>query len=387
MRCPFSLFKKQTDKGFVWYARFWNYKIKKYTETRSTGIFAEGKKERRKEAEQKARELLPEIRFETEAADRPFLSYLEDFWKPDSPYIKECAILKKDPLSGRYVHNNALFIRVHIKPFSGFNKITLRGLTAGLIKDWTIWAADKNMSGRMINSVLSTMRVAVRYAVEREELDRDPFRSIKKAAHTPKEKGVITFDERAKLTTAPTTDPLSRLAVLFGLFCGMRLGEVRGLMWSDIDNGLIHLIQNFVDIDGLKKPKCGKTRTVPYPAVVEKTLEEVHDITPCPAPETYVFESINYPGKPMGESVFRNALMRELVGIGIPASEQKKRNITFHSLRHSFITLGRVDGFSDLQIQAMAGHSSSRMMEHYSHTEKVIDFKAIQKKMNKAVGM
>jgi hypothetical protein len=38
MRYPFTLFKKKTGNGLVWYARFWNDKAGKYTETRSSGI-------------------------------------------------------------------------------------------------------------------------------------------------------------------------------------------------------------------------------------------------------------------------------------------------------------------------------------------------------------
>ena len=173
MRNPFSLYKKQTKQGLVWYARFWDHKADEYTTKRSTGILAEGKKERRREAELKAQQILPEIRFEQNAADQPFLSYLEDFWKPSSPYVKECASIKKKPLSAYYVHQNAVNVKLHVKPCPKLNKITLRELTSGLIRDWMTWAVDKGLSSRTINSVLSTMRVAVHYAVDREELDRD----------------------------------------------------------------------------------------------------------------------------------------------------------------------------------------------------------------------
>ena len=400
MRCSFYLFKKKTGIGLVWYARFLNERVQKYTVTRSTGIIVEGKKERRREAELKASEILSEIRFETNAADRPFIEYLEDFWKPDSPYVKECAVLKKKPLSAYYIHQNSVNVELHVKSFSRLNKITLRNLTAGFIKDWMTWAADNNLSARTINSVLSTMRVAVNYAVEREELDRSPFRNVKEAADNPKEKGVLTFAERAKLIDSKPADPFSRLAVLLGLLCGMRRGEVRGLKWGDFDNGLINLTHNFVNVDGLKKPKRGKVRTVPYLDVVGKALEEVRKATVRPFPNNYVFESIDRPGQPMGETFFRNALRRELDAIGIsskgkkatedcPAvpSEQKRRNLSFHSLRHTFITLGRLDGLTDLEIQAIGGHSTRRMMEHYTHADKVIDFTAVREKMGIAVGM
>ena len=91
MRNPFSLYKKLTKQGLVWYAL-----------KRSTGIVAEGKRERRREAERKALEMLA------------------DFWKLGSPYARECALLKKKrPLSAYYVSDNAANVRCYIKIFPG----------------------------------------------------------------------------------------------------------------------------------------------------------------------------------------------------------------------------------------------------------------------------
>ena len=95
--------------------------------------------------------MLNGIRFEAEAADRPLISYLEGFWKPDSPYVKECASIRKNPLSARYVLLNEINVRLHIRPFPRLNKITLRELTAGLIRDWMTWIAAKRLSGRTVN--------------------------------------------------------------------------------------------------------------------------------------------------------------------------------------------------------------------------------------------
>jgi integrase len=67
-------------------------------------------------------------------------------------------------------------------------------------------------------------------------------------------------------------------------------------------------------------------------------------------------------------------------------NEQKRRNLTFHGLRHTFITLGRLAGITDLEIQALAGHRSGAMMENYSHAAQVLDFAAAREKLEKAVG-
>jgi integrase len=52
--------------------------------------------------------------------------------------------------------------------------------------------------------------------------------------------------------------------------------------------------------------------------------------------------------------------------IGISEPERKKRNIVFHSLRHSFNTIMRNQGIPDFIIQAYMGHSSPVMTDNYT---------------------
>jgi len=62
------------------------------------------------------------------------------------------------------------------------------------------------------------------------------FRNVKEVAGNPKVKDVLIFSEKTKLLTPKPSGPLSRLAVLLGLLCGMRCGKVRGL------NGVIFIM-------------------------------------------------------------------------------------------------------------------------------------------------
>jgi integrase len=115
-------------------------------------------------------------------------------------------------------------------------------------------------------------------------------------------------------------------------------------------------------------------------------------------------ESLKCPGKPYGKGYFEQALERELENIGIPGkwrspphpgrklppegyvNEQRRRNLTFHGLRHTFVTLGRLAGISDLEIQALARHKSGAMMERYSHAAQLLDFAAAREKISRAIG-
>jgi hypothetical protein len=229
---PFTLYQHKTKTGPVWYARFWDETANRYAVTRSTGVPVEGKKQRRYEAEQAAREMLPRISFLPPQREKPFANYLEDFCTPGSPYAREAALVKKRPLSAAYVRMNHEDVRRHIASFPGFKDITLRRLTPALIRDWLVWMAGKGLSGHRINRVLLMMCVAVGCAVSREELDRDPFRGIGKAAETAREKGILMPEEVQKLISTSIADPRARLAVLLGVLCGMRRGEARGLQWG-----------------------------------------------------------------------------------------------------------------------------------------------------------
>jgi integrase len=405
MRRPFTLYKKETQTGLTWYARFWNERARKYTETRSTGVLVSGKKGRQQEAWNQALLLLPTVVFDdgpvkaSSVADEPFLDYCTSFWSPTSYYIKDYAEVKKVPLSAHYVRGNADDIRLHVKPYEPFQGITLKELTPGHIRGWMRWAVEQGKSGRRVTAALSAIRVAVRYAVANESLARDPFVNLGKAAATPQERGILSQEEVATLINTPITNIAYRAVVLLAVLCGgMRRGEIRGLLWGDISNGIIDLSHNYVELDGMKKPKRGSSRKVPIPKLVEDVLEELKKVTPYPSPDSYVFQSLQHPGQPMSGTFFRNAFSSELESIGIPGkwhsrkkapegyvNEQARRHLCPHSMRHEFVTLARMGGMSDLEVQSLAGHKDSKMMIRYSHPAQVLDFDATRRKLENAM--
>lgn len=385
---PYNLYKKPQPQGpAIWYARFWDKVKGKYGATRSTGILAEGKKERRSEAEEAARSMLPSIHFEPSPADVLFLDYVASFWTPESPYVKEKALVAKRPLADYYVSMNHDDVKRHLEPFDGFRGILLRELTTGDVLDWQAWAVKKGLKARRINAITSSMRVAVRYAVRRGNLDRDPFRGVGEALETPREKGILSPVEVSNLIDKTVPDPRVKAAVLLGALCGLRRGECRGLLWGDVDTEgkVLHIIHNFVDIEGAKGPKDGSARTVPMTGAVHEALKALYMVAPYQSPSDFVFAVPGNRKTPLGDKFFHNALTRMLEDIGVSGDQQKSRNITFHGLRHTFVTISRMSGLSDIVVQSLAGHKSTAMMEHYSHAGQVIDFTAAREAMESAI--
>jgi integrase len=376
----YSLYKKRIGTHGYWYVRYWNEREKRYSVHRATGVEASGKKERRAEAEKIALEMLPAISFNV--SELTMLQYVNKFWQPDSPYFREHERVYGRKLSASYSKTHLDVIRLHVAPYPPFARIGIEKLTAGLVRDWRLWLAERGASGTRINRASQAIRVPLRYAIERDEAKVDPFTKLPPAHEIKREKGVLTKKEVVSLINAPVTDPKHRLAVLLGALCGMRLGEVRGLHWEDLDGdaGVIHIRHNWQDLEGIKAPKCESSRDVPLPAMVSRLAEACRGQSPGPL----VFGRTD--GKPLCNGYFRLALIAELVAAGVNGvlcregaaglvddREQRRRNITFHSLRHTFVSLARMAGVGDFQAQALAGHKSAAMMERYSHRGCVVE--------------
>ncbi|MCK5153249.1 MAG: site-specific integrase [Spirochaetales bacterium] len=382
MRSPFSLFKYKTKTGLIWYARFYNQKSGEVIKTKSTGISCTGKKGRKIEAYKKAELILNEL--EEKNKSPYFIPYLEAFWTKNSPYVKSKRVVEKNPLSNLYIEINVSVIKNHIKPYKPFQKIRLSELKPGMIEDWKLWALEKNKTGtRRVNTSLNCMKVAVRYSVSRGDILNNPFQSIRKVAYSPREKGILNQKEVGKLINSKESDHRVKLAVLLAVLCGMRRGEARGIRWKDIDreNGLLNVQNNYVDTEGAKGCKAGSDRQVVLPEALNSLLDNVKSISPYTKPNHYILFSLNYEERPLSVDIIRKGFRRVLKGIGIDRDEQKERNLTFHGMRHTFVTLARMAGLSDITVQALAGHKTGTMMNHYSHGGQVIDFEDARKKM------
>jgi integrase len=290
----------------------------------------------------------------------------------------------------------------HIEPFSGFAGVPVGGLTKAILKKWMIWIAGRKairrkkagtsnegevLSGRRANAVLQSMRVAIRWAVDNEEIPVDPFRKLGEVAEVSHEKGVLTLEERNKLITTPVKDYRTRLVMLLGCLCSMRRGEMRGLLWGDIESGIITIRHNYQDKDGMKLPKYNSVRKVPVPASVQELLDTAREYSQDVSLGSFVLSGLLTPEKPLSNNFFRDAVDKGLAAIGISLEQQKERNLTPHSLRHTFVTLAQLAGIADVEIRALSGHKDAAVMAKYSHVSQVIDFAEARRKIEASVGV
>ncbi|HUX37858.1 MAG TPA: site-specific integrase [Rectinemataceae bacterium] len=318
----------------------------------------------------------------TATADPYVVDYLQQFWSPDSDY----ALTKKrngKPLSIGYIRISAYLVGKHLA--EPLKTTRLSSLGVPQIEKILNAMAERGSSGRTQNAVIAALRVPVTHWA-RQHRAADPLEYLSKSADTPRARGTLSLDEIRKIIAIDDESPRVVAAVLLGALCGLRLGEARGLQWADIDRDAktVHVQSNWVEGESaLKGPKCGSRRDVPLPDPVLEAL----DLCVREAPYTPTFALWNEAkvNLPFSKKAIEGGLARVLRRIGIDDQAQVDRNLVFHGLRHLFVSLSRATGLPDFAVMRLAGHKSAAMMEHYSHSDNVVDFADARERMATAL--
>jgi integrase len=316
-------------------------------------------------------------------SDPMALEYLRGFWSPGSDYVRGRK-LRGTILSARYLEENTKIVDTHL---AGFLKGRhLLDITPALLERIILDKSKSALSTRRINAIMSTIRVPYAYFCRQHRIV-NTLTTVEKLHYVPKTRGTLSTDELMKIIALEGQSTRVMAAVLLAALCGLRRGEVRGLQWDDVDieGGRIEVRHNWVmKGEGLKGPKWGSTRTVPMPAPVQDALELCAKVSPWNRAGFVIFNQRTH-DEPCCENMINLGFTRIMVKIGIPKGEQRRRNLVFHGLRHTFVSLARATGMTDFVTMRLAGHTTTSMMEHYSHTENLIDFKAAREAMEKAV--
>lgn len=140
-----------------------------------------------------------------------------------------------------------------------------------------------------------------------------------------------------------------RAILLMTYSAGLRVGEVVRLRVEDIDSK-----RRFVHV------KQGKGRKDRYTLLTDTALEVLREYFKKYRPESWLFpggKENDHLTERSVEKIFEHA--REAAGI--------KKNVSVHTLRHSFATHLLEDGVDLRYIQELLGHASSKTTEIYTH--------------------
>jgi integrase len=358
----FSLYKRTTQKNkIVYYAKIHSDNPSEPDLKISTGQSSKASAAlwTQKYIDDKANE---EIRKEQERLNILFSDFAKGFWDHDGLYaVGRRARLRT--VSQGFLDNSESITRNHIIPKWG--KYRLRDITPKKIDSWVIdMASDNNIASATINQRLQILRVMLEEACKQEYLTENPAQFIKPVGGGSAERGVLSLDEvRALLNPSIWTDQRCYAITLLTLATGLRMSEVRGLQVSQVHPEYIQVHTAWEEKYGLKEPKCGSMRDLPITPYIYEVLQEV--IKTTGATQIVFFGASK--SSPMSKSWIEKLLYRALASIGISEVDRLKRNIVFHSLRHTTNTILRSAGVTDSKVRMITGHRQESMTERYTH--------------------
>jgi integrase len=238
----------------------------------------------------------------------------------------------------------------------------MHGLQADGLSPWTI------------KRILGALSCVLTFALRRGYIAAHPFHRLERDERPHplrSEQRVLTQRELARLFAA--CPRRHRPLLLTGAYTGMRLSEVLGLSWDDVDfaAGVIHVRQQ------LARGRHG----VPPHRILPKTRASAREIPLLPqlaavlrghkrgshftSGSDYVFATGR--GTPfLHHNVSKRVLRRAAAGAAL---DRPDRRVRFHDLRHTFASHLIIDIRLDVaQVSGILGHARTSMtLDTYTH--------------------
>ena len=255
----------------------------------------------------------------------------------------------------------------HILPILGGEYIS--SLTTGRINDFIHYKLTNGrlkgkggLSAKTVRDIMTVYRSVERYVYREYGIRETNFTMPKTESGNA---DVLNCEERKKLESYLIKNmDRTNLAVLLCLFTGLRIGELCGLKWKDIDfekNTLsVKRIVQRVSRNGksqviIGSPKSRTSiRTVPIPIFMMALLRKFRSID-----SLFVITNLSKPTEPRTMQNRFKAILK-LCGI---------RNVNFHSLRHTYATVCIEKGFDPKALSELLGHADASItLNRYVHS-------------------
>lgn len=360
-------------------------------------------------------------------ADRSAYGYVSDASVKLGDYARQWLEFKQHTVDPGTYRNYSSMVNIHLKPY--WNR-KLSGITASyarhVIDSMQTRDHDGNAIGRATverrRLLYTTLRQIMRNAVADRIIPSNPLDSIEPPSARDVEKherNAFTTEEMRRILKTASEMPVEKGAVFWWfLLTGMRNSEVCGATYDMLELAetpdaipygvytvewklerlkyrhgcsdapevggrwpcgedaaskcpqrsfavpdgfaMTHLVKSY----HLTRPKSQMGRQVPLiPALAQVMLMYMEATKNVPNPYNLIFRREN--GMPIDTSQLARMFRSLLVQAGIPNPGSR----VLHETRHSTVTLLYDMGVDPGMIQAIIGHSSYQMSQHYRHID------------------
>ena len=270
-------------------------------------------------------------------------------------------------------------------------------------------------SATTYNNHVCALREVFRTLAEKAGVTHDPWAGVCLRSDDSVSRRELTLDEVERLYAAASKEGSQwKLLVMVGIYTGLRLGDCCRLKWDDVclDRSVIQVIP-----EKTKRHMHGRPVTIPIHSSLMSELQEVFsrrvaeaqrgefsdridkiDRIETPTPNNPV-NPVNYVSKndPTG---FVNPTIAEIylnrhweideglrrifkmanitMSVRLEGRSRKSVVASFHSLRHTFVSLSANAGVPLPVVQSIVGHCSTAMTRHYYHENEDVLRQAVE---------
>jgi integrase len=292
--------------------------------------------------------LLPP-KFIRDAAQRPLTEHLVDF-------IAD--LNTRGRCKGHVIHTNCRLQRLLEEcGWHKFGDATVDGFTK-----WR--SAQSKLSAKTLNEYLGHAVAFFNWLVRQGRAMRNPLKPVVKLEIRGKE----TFKRRAlsceDLFRLVQSSGKRSLAYLVAGCTGLRRGEMKQLLWSDIR---LDAPQPFIDVRA-ETTKSKKSAVIPLVPPLVEALKKAR------AKKVQFSDRVFLRGLPSIKT-----LTKDLMACGIPVEDERGYRVDFHALRHTFASMLASAGVSELARVKLARHSEWRQTDRYTDPQSIPLFGEMEK--------
>lgn len=271
-----------------------------------------------------------------------------------------------------------LLIQNHIKPYFG----DLYEVNEEKVQQFVFDKLDAGLSEKTIRDIIIVLKMILKFGIKNGYLEYIQIDAKFPSKQEKKDLDVLSkADQKKFMEHLRNNFTFKNLGIFICLSTGMRIGEICGLRWCDVDTveGVIkvrHTLQRIYIIEGetrhtellLDTPKTANSvRDIPMSSELLKMLKSLNKVVN----ENYYVISNDI--KPIEPRTYRNYYKKLCRQLDIP-------ELKFHGLRHSFATRC-IESKADYKtVSVLLGHSNiSTTLNLYVHPNKEQKKKTIDK--------
>ena len=197
----------------------------------------------------------------------------------------------------------------------------------------------------------------------------DPWASVRLRADDSVSRRELSLDELERLhAAAAEAGPEWRLLFATGLYTGLRLGDCCRLAWANVD-----LARQTIQVvpEKTRRHAHGRPVTIPIHPRLLAELEALaadanrrgQDYVNPAVAELYLNRNWELDDR------LRRIFRRANIAMNVRMAGRSRRSVvaSFHSLRHTFVSLSANAGVPLAAVQAIVGHTSTAMTLHNYH--------------------